>query len=65
MRTTDLKDLLEVVEVLRREQHPELDAGFLEAVVRAEEQNPDDEDEAIRAIQSALKAVLEAKGGGR
>lgn len=63
MRTTDLKDLTKTVEILRAELHPDLDAGFLEAVVRAEEENPEDDAEALRAIQTALKAVLVAKGG--
>ena len=62
MRTTDLKDLTKTVDLLRTELHPDLDAGFLEAVVRAEEENPEDDAEALRAIQNALKAVLVAKG---
>lgn len=62
MRTTDLKDLTKTVELLRKELYPDLDAGFLEAVVRAEEGNPEDDDEALRAIHAALKAVLVAKG---
>lgn len=62
MRTTDLKDLTKTVELLRKELHPDLDEGFLEAVVRAEEENPEDDTEALRAIQAALKAVLVAKG---
>jgi hypothetical protein len=62
MRTTDLKDLMKTVELLRTELHPDLDAAFLEAVVRAEEENPEDDAEAVRAIQVALKTVLTAKG---
>lgn len=62
MRTTDLKDLLKTVEQLRAELHPDLDAKFLEAVVRAEEENPEDDAEAVRVIQAALKAALTAKG---
>lgn len=62
MRTTDLKDLLKTVEQLRAELHPDLDATFLEAVVRAEEENPEDDAEAVRVIQAALKAALTAKG---
>lgn len=61
MRKTDLKDLVKTVELLRTELHPNLDAGFLEAVVRAEEENPEDDAEAVRAIQAALKAALTAK----
>ena len=61
MRTTDLKDLTQTVELLRKELHPDLDPAFLEAVVRAEEENSEDDTEALRAIQAALQAVLVAK----
>ena len=61
MRTTDLKDLTQAVELLRKELHPDLDPAFLEAVVRAEEENSEDDTEALRAIQAALQAVLVAK----
>lgn len=57
MRTTDLKELMDTVEQLRKELHPHLDAAFIRAVVRAEEQNADDA-EALRAIDAALKQVL-------
>jgi hypothetical protein len=59
---TELKDVIQTVDLLRRELHPDLDAQFLEAVVRAEEENLEDDTEALRAIQSALKDVLAAKG---
>lgn len=62
MQTNDLKDLIDTVELLRKELHPELDAGFLKSVIRAEEQNPEDDAEARRAIEAALKVVLEKKG---
>ncbi len=62
MRTTDLKDLLATVEKLRADLYPDVAARFLEAVVRAEEENPEDDAEAVRAIQAAVKAVLAAKG---
>ena len=62
MQTTDLKDLINTVEILRAELHPDLDASFLEAVVRAEEENPEDDTEAVRAIQTALKVALTANG---
>ena len=62
MRTTDLKDLTQTVELLRKELYPDLDPVFLEAVVRAEEENSEDDTEARRAIQAALQAVLVAKG---
>ena len=60
MRTTDLADLLKAVESIRAEMHPELDRGFLEAVIEAEEANPEDDVEAIRAIEAALSTALRA-----
>jgi len=62
MRTTDLKDLTNTVEKIRTDLHPDLDAAFVEAVVQAEEQNPEDDAEALRAIQVALKTALTEKG---
>lgn len=62
MQTTDLKGLLETVEVLRQQIHPELDPGFVVAVVRAEEQNPEDDAEALKAIERALRDVLAKEG---
>jgi hypothetical protein len=61
MATTDLTDLMKTVALLRAELHPDLDATFLEAVVRAEEANPEDDAEAVRAIEMALNAVLAVK----
>ena len=62
MRKTDLKDLTNTVENLRKELNPDLDVAFVEAVVHAEEQNPEDNTEALRAIQVALKTALTQKG---
>jgi len=62
MQTSDLKDLKNTVEIMRTDIHTDLDAGFLEAVVRAEEDNPEDDPAAIRAIQAALRTVLAEKG---
>jgi hypothetical protein len=62
MQTTDLKDLMETVDRIRSEMHPDLDIRFLEAVVRAEEENPEDDAAALRAIQVALRVTLVSKG---
>ena len=62
MRTTDLKELIDTVEALRGELHPDVDAQFLEAVVRAEEENAEDDSGAVRAIQAALTSVLAKQG---
>ncbi|NPU64717.1 hypothetical protein HL667_06900 [Bradyrhizobium sp. 83012] len=61
-RTTDLGELAAVVEQLRSELHPEINSDFLAAVIQAEEQNPDDDEGALRAIQAALRVALEARG---
>jgi hypothetical protein len=63
MQTKDLKALIEVVNAVRAELHPDLDAAFLEAVIRAEDKYLDDPVEASRAVQDALKALLAKKGG--
>ncbi|MGV9325246.1 hypothetical protein [Streptosporangium sandarakinum] len=64
MRTTDLKDLKDTVERVRQEQYPDLDSGFLAAVVEIEEQNPEpeDDDAAMRAILAALRTLLLGEG---
>lgn len=61
MPTTNLDELLKTVSLLRKELHPELDQGFIEAVIRAEEKFPEDDLEALQAIKSALKAALAAQ----
>lgn len=62
MQTTDLKELMETVEMLRQEIHPDLDPRFLRAVILAEESNPEDDFEAVRSIQLALTELLDAGG---
>lgn len=62
MQTTDLKDLMETVEMLRQELHPNLDARFLRAVILAEESNPEDDVEAVRSIHLALTELLDVGG---
>lgn len=61
MRTTDFQELLDTVERLRKEKYPSLDDGFLQSIVRIEEENPEDDAEALRAIDDALRAVLSTK----
>ncbi len=62
MKTSDITSLLQTVESIRAEGHPDLDADFLRAVVEAEEANPDDDGEALRAIRQALNTLLTRKG---
>lgn len=61
MRTTELKDLLKTVKAMAAERHPDVDVGFLEAVVRAEQENPDDGAAALQDIEEALQASLGRK----
>jgi hypothetical protein len=60
MATTNLDELLKTVGLLREEMHPELDQSFVEAVIRAEEQFPEDDAAALQAIKAALKAAIAA-----
>jgi ABC-type nitrate/sulfonate/bicarbonate transport system substrate-binding protein len=62
MPKNELKDLLKAVEAVRAELHPDLSGDFLSAVIEAEQENLDDEDAAIRAIEAALKRLLTTKG---
>jgi hypothetical protein len=62
MRASDLEEITKTVAAVRAELHPELAAEFLDAVIRAEEENPEDDEGALRVIQAALTKVL-ASGG--
>ena len=62
MRKTDLTEILETVEEMRRDLHPDLDSAFVKAVVRAEEENPDDDERAARAIEKALQQLMKSEG---
>lgn len=62
MKTTDLKALVEAVEAVRKEMHPDLSRGFLGAVIQAEEANPENDEAALRAIQAALEVALRTSG---
>jgi hypothetical protein len=61
MPTTNLDELLKTVTMLGKELHPDLDQGFIEAVIRAEEKFPEDDTEALQLIRLALKAALAAQ----
>jgi hypothetical protein len=63
MRTTDLDDLLQTVERIRKEMHPDLDSRLIKAVIYAEKENPEDDAAALAAIERALKLVLGSRGG--
>jgi hypothetical protein len=59
MRTIDSSELMSAVETARLELHSELDPDFLRAVVKAEEENPEDDSAAMRAIHHALAVAIE------
>lgn len=59
MRTIDSGELMAAVETARLSLHPELDAEFLAAVVRAEEEFAEDDAAALKAIGEALAAAIE------
>lgn len=58
MTTYDLQHLLATVEAVREELHPEVPAALLEAVVEAEDANPDADDAALRAIEAAVSEYV-------
>lgn len=58
MKTTELSEILETVEALRAEMHPQLDRKLLEAIVYAEEANPEDDGQAIAEIRARLESLL-------
>jgi hypothetical protein len=63
MRTTDLQELLETVERVRRRLQPNLDPAFLNAVVHAEETCPEDDVAALNMIELALDQSLRQGDG--
>lgn len=62
MATNDFKDLKAALEQLREKRYPDLDSDFVREVLKAEQENPEDDTEALRAIESALKKALAKKG---
>jgi hypothetical protein len=60
MQKIDLSNIVNTVEAIRLELHPELPAGFVAAVIAAEEQNPDDDVAATRSINLALANYIDA-----
>ena len=59
MSAHSLEQLLRTVEIIRGEMKPHLDSQFLSDVIRAEDNNPEDDQSAIRAIQVALNESLQ------
>lgn len=66
MRATDLTDLLEVVEAVRKKKHPDLPAELVRDVVLLEEKHGEDEGATLQALRERLEhfANLAGDGGG-
>lgn len=62
MAKNELKELQEVVEHLRASRFPQVDPTFVKAVLKAEQENADDEGQALQGIEDALKKLLARKG---
>lgn len=64
MATYDLRHLLDTVEQVRAEIHPEVSAALLEAVIRAEDEHSDDPEAALKAAEAAIERFLVVGGQG-
>ncbi|MFB4203654.1 hypothetical protein KBTX_02664 [wastewater metagenome] len=62
MKKSELEDLITTVETLRKQKFQNMDRKFIEEVIRAEEENPEDDGEAFRRIKDALEGCLADKG---
>ena len=60
---TNLKDIVSVVEQVRRETHPEVSAALLETIITIEEANSEDDNAAQREIERAVSEYLRQQGG--
>lgn len=58
MRTSDLAELLGVLEFVRAELKPQLDPVFVRAVAEAESRHLTSEAEAQRALEAAVREAL-------
>lgn len=58
MRTNDLADLLGVLESVRAELRPHVDAAFIRTVAEIESQHLDSETDAQRALEVAVREAL-------
>ena len=59
MPTNNLTDILAVVEQVRRDTQPEVDATLLQTIIRIEEANSEDDEAALRAIEKAVTELLQ------
>jgi len=63
MATTNLRDIVSVVEQVRRDNYPDLSAALLETIIGIEEANSEDDDGAQRAIEDAVNELLRNEEG--
>lgn len=64
MQTTEFRELRDAVERARLEKHADLEPGFLEAVISAEERFPEDDQAALAEIRTKLDTILLAISEG-
>lgn len=55
---SDSQKLLDVVETIRAELHPDLNAEFLAAVIEAEQRHPDNDEGALKDLQALVDSLL-------
>jgi hypothetical protein len=60
--TSNLKDIISVVEEVRREKHPDLSSSLLVTIIEIEEAYAEDDD-AQRAIEAAVTELLRHEEG--
>ena len=63
MKRIDPHDLLETVERLRQELHPELDAALLSAIVKNAAEHFDNEESARQGLERIIRAASPSVGG--
>lgn len=65
MRATDLTDLLDVVEAVRKAKHPGLPSEFMREVVLLEEEHGEDETATLQAVRERLEHFAKLAADGR
>lgn len=60
MKTDDLQDLLDTVELVRMERRSAVPSDLVKQVVLIEEANPDSDERALAEIRKAVEAAVAA-----
>jgi len=63
MKTNDLQDLLDTVELVRLERSPAVPSELVKQVVLIEEANPDSDERALAQIREVVEAAVAAAEG--